>query len=95
MTTADPQLDPRRWKALLACVSAQRLGAAAGTAVLSAVPYAGAAGVAGHRLGATRSLGYAHAYVLSLAVAVVVALAALTLAVRDVWGSAKPVAPLA
>jgi EmrB/QacA subfamily drug resistance transporter len=61
--------------------TAQRLGAAVGTAVLGAVFYAGAHHVTG--TGAARSAGYGHAYAAALAVTLAFTAAALVLARYD------------
>jgi MFS family permease len=63
--------------------TAQRVGSAIGTAVLGAVFYAAAA-AALQQHGERRYVQFGHAYAVSLAVSVVFALAALSLALRDV-----------
>lgn len=63
--------------------TAQRVGSSLGTAVISAVFYAGAAGVV-VTAGTARATGYGQAYASSLLVAVGFSLAALLLALRSV-----------
>jgi hypothetical protein len=63
--------------------TAQRVGSAIGTAVLGAVFYAAAA-AALQQHGERRYVQFGHAYAVSLSVSVVFALAALSLALRDV-----------
>jgi hypothetical protein len=62
--------------------TAQRVGAAIGAAVLSAVFYGQLAG-GGPRSGPARAAHYGHAYTAALLVTVAMALAALALAIRD------------
>jgi hypothetical protein len=62
--------------------TAQRVGAAIGAAMLSAVFYGQLAG-GGPRSGPARAAHYGHAYAAALLVTVTMALAALALAIRD------------
>jgi hypothetical protein len=70
--------------------TAQRLGAAVGIAVLSAVFYAGAAGFSAEH-GPRRSADYGNAFAAALAVSLVFTAAALALAVFDAHRTQRPV----
>jgi hypothetical protein len=63
--------------------TAQRVGAAIGAAMLSAVFYGQLGGSTSHLSGAARATHFGDAYSIALGVTIVMTLAALTLAVRD------------
>jgi EmrB/QacA subfamily drug resistance transporter len=69
--------------------TAQRVGAAIGAAMLSAVFYGQLGGTANHLHGAARATHFGDAYSIALGVTIVMTLAALALAVRDAHDEAR------